>query len=80
MALTQMQYVMYAGGKQNSIKDLYFHTKIWVKKMNKGMKVGDIFEDGGRKYKVLKVLPNGNYISTSKFEEKPTKSSIKTKQ
>ena len=30
----------------------------------KGLKVGDIFEDGGSYYKVLEVHENGNYYST----------------
>lgn len=31
-----------------------------------GLKVGDTFEDGGRTYTVIKVLPNGCYVSTAK--------------
>lgn len=29
----------------------------------KGLKVGDTFEDGGREFKVIAVLDNGDYSS-----------------
>ena len=31
--------------------------------VNKGLKVGDVFKEGGLYYEVQSVLPNGNYIS-----------------
>lgn len=34
-----------------------------------GLKVGDIFEDDGLRYKVLSVNEDGTYISTRNFEE-----------
>lgn len=40
------------------------------------MKVGDTFEDGGRKFKVLKVNENGTYISEF-IGDKVTKPDVK---
>ena len=40
----------------------------------KGLKVGDIFEDGGLAYEVRSVLPSGDYIS--KKIEKPVEKEI----
>lgn len=33
--------------------------------LKKGMNKGEVFEMGGRMYRVDEVLPNGNYISTA---------------
>lgn len=41
-----------------------------------GLKVGDIFEDDGLRYKVLSVNEDGTYISTRNFEE--TKAAVDT--
>ncbi|MBD8917519.1 MAG: hypothetical protein EGR90_03985 [Lachnospiraceae bacterium] len=41
-----------------------------------GLKVGDIFEDDGLRYKVLSVNEDGTYISTRNFEE--TKAAVNT--
>lgn len=46
--------------------------------VNKGMKDGDIFEDGGT-YVVDKVLPDGNYLS-HRVEEEPKKRGRKPKE
>lgn len=43
-----------------------------------GLKVGDIFEDEGLRYKVLSVNEDGTYISTRNFEE--TKAAVDTEQ
>ena len=43
-----------------------------------GLKVGDIFEDDGLRYKVLSVNEDGTYISTRNFEE--TKAAVDTEQ
>lgn len=56
--------------------------------VKKGLKVGDTFEDGGRIYKVTKVLENGFYESTAKVDEqltldgieKPKRRSVKNKE
>lgn len=40
--------------------------------VEKGLKVGDVFQEGTQQYEVLEVLPDGNYIS--KATEKPRKS------
>lgn len=41
--------------------------------VEKGLKVGAIFEDGEQTYKVLEVLPDGNYISKALTEEETQK-------
>ena len=43
-----------------------------------GLKVGDIFEDDGLRYKVLSVNEDGTYISTRNFEE--TKAAVNVEQ
>lgn len=40
----------------------------------KGLKKGDIFVDGGRKYQVVSVNADGSYVSTTDIKEKESKS------
>ena len=37
--------------------------------VKKGLKVGAIFEDGGRKYRILEVSEDGTYISKAVTNE-----------
>lgn len=44
--------------------------------ITKGLKVGDIFEDGGLAYEVQSVLPSGDYISKLKGISEKKETSI----
>ena len=44
-----------------------------------GLKVGDIFEDGGFRYKVLAVNADGTYTSTRNFTETKAEENTETK-
>lgn len=45
--------------------------------VKKGLKAGETFVDGGLPYVVVKVLPNGNYIS-KRIEKIPEEKSVET--
>lgn len=44
--------------------------------ISKGLKVGDIFTDHGRKYKVLSVNSDGTYVSSYVGEEEKVKNDV----
>ena len=45
--------------------------------VKKGLKAGETFVDGGLPYIVVKVLPNGNYIS-KRIEKLPEEKPVET--
>lgn len=45
--------------------------------VKKGLKKGDIFTDGGRKYQVVSVNKDGTYVSTTKITEEKKKGKSK---
>ena len=42
--------------------------------VKKGLKKGDVFTDGGRKYQVVSVNKDGTYVSTTKITKEKGKS------